>query len=66
MTKARIRYVHTLAARKGLKVGEDDELYRLRLERIGVASCKDMKREHFERFRREVEALPDVGGGRAA
>ena len=57
MTKDRIKLVHALARQKGL----DEEFYRLRLQRIGVDSCKEMRKADFERFVREVRALPDVG-----
>ena len=60
MNVKRIKLVHTLAAKKGLIVGEDDELYRLRLQRIGVDSCKQFKRNDFNIFITELKKLPDV------
>lgn len=56
MDKRRIRYVHALARQKGL----DDELYRLRLQSVGVNSCKDLKRDSYNRFVREMRRLPDA------
>lgn len=62
MTPARVRLVHAIAARKGLIVGEDDELYRLRLGALGVTTCKRLRRRQFETFLAELRDLPDRGG----
>lgn len=61
MSKERIKAVHTKArSQKGL----DEEAYRLRLQRLGIESCKEMKRRHFAAFMRELDELPDVPGWR--
>lgn len=64
MTKERLKYVHMLAREKGLirqNGGQrDDEYYRLRLQRYGVTSSKDLKRKDYYRFVAELRALPDV------
>lgn len=57
MTKDKVRYVHTLAMRqKGLT----REQYEDNLQAVGVASSKDMKREHYFKFLQRMKALPDV------
>lgn len=56
MTADKVRLVHVLKARKGL----DDDIYRLRLGAVGVASSKDLKREQFHTFLRGLAALPDA------
>lgn len=50
-----VKLVHVVKARKGL----DEETYRLRLQAVGVASCKDLGREAFRTFIRELGKLPD-------
>lgn len=66
MTKGKIRLVHALARQKGLILecgGKlDDEIYRLRLQAVGVASCKALKRDQFNAFMEGANALPDVVG----
>lgn len=53
-----------LATDKGLIIGSDDELYRLRLGAYGVGSCKEFKRQaDFNRFIKDLKKLP---GKRAA
>jgi hypothetical protein len=55
MTAERVRLCHSLARAKGL----DEEFYRLRLAAVGVASCKELKREAFVRFIEGLRALPE-------
>jgi len=64
MTRARLARVHILAQKKGLIVGRDDELYRLRLQDIGVASSKDFKQADYVQFIRDVRRLPDASSYR--
>ena len=61
MDKAKIRYVHVLARKKGLIVGADKELYYLRLQALGIETCKKMKRRQYEEFTRSLRRLPDAG-----
>ncbi len=64
MTPERIKLVKALATDKGLIIGSDDELYRLRLGAYGVGSCKEFKRQaDFNRFIKDLKKLP---GKRAA
>ncbi len=62
MTKAKIAAVHALAHQKGL----DEEMYRLRLQAVGVESCKAMKARHFNDFMKGLKRLPDAPGRKAA
>lgn len=55
MTPDRIKLVHVVKARKGL----DDETYRLRLNAVGVGSCKQLTRESFRTFITGLASLPD-------
>ncbi|MDY6979383.1 MAG: hypothetical protein SV201_05840 [Pseudomonadota bacterium] len=57
MSKDKIKYIHTLAMRqKGLSREE----YEANLQAVGVASSKDMKRQHYYQFLQRMKALPDV------
>ena len=56
MTKDKIALIHALARDKGL----DEEMYRLRLQAVGVESSKEMKRKHFDDFVKGVKRLPDA------
>lgn len=56
MTKAKLQAVHALARQKGL----DDELYRLRLQAVGVDSSKKLRRKQFDEFMTGLKALPDA------
>lgn len=56
MTPERIRAVHVLKDQKGL----DEETYRLRLQAVGVDSCKALSREQFHTFLRGLSDLPDA------
>lgn len=60
MTKARIRYIHALAAEKGLITRHDDELYRLQLQAVGVASCKELTAPQFNRLVSWMKRLPTI------
>ena len=60
MTFDKIKLVKTLANRKGLIIGGDDELYKLRLGAIGLNSCKDFKKQSdFNLFIKQLKNLPD-------
>lgn len=61
MDRKRVKLVHALARQKGLIGHGDDELYRLRLHRVGVESSKDLKRAQFDELVRDLKRLPDVG-----
>lgn len=62
MTQSRVRFVHVLALQqKGLT----DEFYRLRLNAVGVASCKELKRAQYAQFVRGLKGLPNAPGWRA-
>lgn len=56
MTPGRVKLVHVLARQKGL----DRELYKLRLQAVGVESCKELKRGTFKQFVDGLKKLPDV------
>lgn len=56
MDRKKISLVHALAAQKGL----DDEFYRLRLQSVGVESCKKLKRNQFNKLVTELQRLPDA------
>lgn len=56
MTPANIKLVHVVKARKGL----DEETYRLRLQAVGVASCKDLSHGQFIAFLEGLSKLPDA------
>jgi len=56
MDNIKIKYVHVLAKKKGL----DDELYRLRLNALGVNSCKDLKADTYFKFINGLRALPNA------
>lgn len=56
MDKQRIKYVHVLARQKGL----DDETYRLRLQSVGVKTCKALKRDNYFKFVAGMKKLPDA------
>lgn len=69
MTKQLVRNLHIFAmSRKGL----DAETYRLQLERVGVTTSKDLRRDAYMALMRNLRALPDSprwkprGKGRAA
>lgn len=70
MDSDKIKMIHALARQKGLihsgAFGVDDELYRLRLRAHGVESCKELKRNTFNAFVKELKALPDAITRRAA
>jgi len=59
MNTERIRLCHVLAKRKGL----DDEVYRWRLNALGVESCKDLKKSQFFEFVKGLNSLPDLKAG---
>ena len=50
-----VKLVHTIAARKGL----DDETYRMRLQAVGVDTCKALDLDRFKRFMVGLNTLPD-------
>lgn len=56
MTKLLIRRVHAAVAKKGL----GEEIYRLRLGAVGVATCKDFSRDQYHAFMRALATLPDA------
>lgn len=59
MTPDLIRMVHIVAlSQKGLP----QEMYRLRLRRLGVESSKQFTRRQFQQFMAELERLPDAPG----
>jgi hypothetical protein len=62
MTKSLIQRVHAIA--RGSK-GLDEEAYRLRLRAVGVESCKQLSREQYHVFMRDLAKLPDVKRARA-
>ncbi len=56
MNKRRTRWVHIyFLSRKGLTYHE----YKLRLQAVGVDTCKDLNREQYARLFREGRKLPD-------
>jgi len=57
MDKNKISYVHVLALKqKGLT----EEEYKLRLNAVGVESCKELKRDNYYKFVDGLRKLPDA------
>jgi len=56
MDRNKITYIHVLKNRKGLT----DEFYRLRLNALGVNSCKELKAATYYKFINGLKALPDA------
>lgn len=57
MTPERVRAVHVLA--RGCK-GLDEDMYRMYLRAVGVASSKQLSRVQFRQLMNDLAKLPDV------
>jgi hypothetical protein len=57
MTQKIIKRVHVVALRKKGLTRED---YKLRLNAVGVESCKEMTQQQYSEFMRQLARLPDV------
>ena len=59
MTLKLIQRVHVVALRQKGLTRED---YKLRLNAVGVSSCKEMNQQQYLAFMRDLNRLPDAPG----